>query len=474
MLFSSLIFLFGFLPLVILCYYISPGKLKNYTLLAFSILFYAWGGVTYTVILLLSIILNYIFVKRIQTSETKSKTWLSIGLTVNVLVLVIFKYLGFFIENLNALFFLVADKENSIPNVRIVLPLGISFFTFHQMSLLWDVYRNKATPAVKFTDTSLYITFFPQLVAGPIVRYKDIIGQIRGRTETWEFFNAGIQRFILGLFKKVIIANTCASIADSVMAEQLNTISSSAAWLGIVAYTLQIYFDFSGYSDMAIGLAKLFGFTIMENFNFPYISKSIKEFWRRWHISLSTWFRDYVYIPLGGNQKSQRRTYLNLILVFFLTGFWHGATWSFIVWGLFHGIFLIIERLGLEKLLMKIPQVVSWAYTLLVVMIGWVFFRIEKLLDALEYILKLFGGGVTGSKSVLYFLDSEKLTILILAIVSSTILVVKIKEVLDNIALNRFAGFYGLVKNIVLVFMFVYSVVILNAGSYNPFIYFRF
>lgn len=474
MLFSSLIFLFGFLPLVILCYYLSPGKLKNYTLLAFSILFYAWGGVTYTVVLLFSIILNYIFVKRIQTSENKSKTWLSIGLTVNVLVLVIFKYLGFFIENLNDLFSLVVDKENSIPNVRIVLPLGISFFTFHQMSLLWDVYRNKTTPAVKFADTALYITFFPQLVAGPIVRYKDIIGQIRDRQESLEFFNAGIQRFILGLFKKVIIANTCASIADSVMAEQLNSISSSAAWLGIVAYTLQIYFDFSGYSDMAIGLAKLFGFTIMENFNFPYISKSIKEFWRRWHISLSTWFRDYVYIPLGGNQKSQGRTYLNLILVFFLTGFWHGATWSFIVWGLFHGIFLIIERLGLEKLLMKIPQVVSWSYTLLVVMIGWVFFRIEKLPDAWGYISKLFGGGVAGNKSVLYFLDSEKLTILILAIISSTILIIKIKEIMDSIALKRLVSFYGLLKSIVLIFMFVYSVVILNAGSYNPFIYFRF
>ncbi|MES2590986.1 MAG: MBOAT family O-acyltransferase [Bacteroidota bacterium] len=474
MLFSSLVFLFGFLPIIIAAYYFSPKKIRNYLLLILSILFYAWGGVSYSVILIISILLNYFFVKKIQGNSLKSYHWLVTGLIINTLVLVVFKYLNFFIDNINEFSALLSKENIPLANVKIALPLGISFFTFHQMSLLWDVYRNKNTPAVRFTDTALYITFFPQLVAGPIVRYKDIIGQIKDRKESFEFFNSGIQRFVLGLFKKVIFANTCASIADTIMSNDLQFIDTSAAWLGIIAYSLQIYFDFSGYSDMAIGLAKMFGFTIMENFNFPYISKSIKEFWSRWHISLSTWFRDYVYIPLGGNQKGKRRTYINLILVFLLTGFWHGATWSFIFWGLFHGVFLIIERVGLDSVLKKLPAFISWVYTILIVMIGWVFFRIEKLPDALNYVGKLFGGGHQGDMDFIYFMDREKLLIFSLALISCTTLFVWLKGIVQKIQTDFLLFPYLLMKNILLILLFVYSITVLNAGSYNPFIYFRF
>jgi len=474
MLFSSLVFLFGFLPIIIAAYYFANPKIKNYLLLFFSVLFYAWGGVSYTIVLLVSILLNYFFVKRIQGSSSKNHRWLIIGITINVLILMVFKYMNFFIGNINDLCVLFSKDGGQIPNVKIVMPLGISFFTFHQMSLLWDIYRNKNTAPVKFADTALYITLFPQLVAGPIVRYKDIIGQIKNREESFELFNSGVQRFILGLFKKVVFANTCAVIADAIMSSEVNYINVSAAWLGIIAYTLQIYFDFSGYSDMAIGLGRMFGFKIMENFNFPYISQSIKEFWSRWHISLSTWFRDYVYIPIGGNRKGNRRTYINLITVFFLTGFWHGATWSFIFWGLFHGSFLIIERVGFDKLLKKFPSVISWSYTILVVVIGWVFFRIEKLSDAFDYVFKLFGFGHQGDKSFVYFMDREKLLILILAIISCTTIFSRLKSILNKVQSNNILLPYQVIKNGILILMFLYSVTILNAGSYNPFIYFRF
>jgi len=310
------------------------------------------------------------------------------------------------------------------------LPLAISFFTFQQMSLLWDVFRDPETKKPKFLNTALYISFFPQLIAGPIVRYNDIIYQIRNRVESVELFSSGIRRFILGLFKKIVFANTCAAIADSIMNNNVADISTSLAWLGIIAYAFQIYFDFSGYSDMAIGLGRMFGFKILENFNFPYISKSIKEFWRRWHISLSSWFRDYVYIPIGGNRIGVSRTYFNLLIVFLLTGFWHGATWSFVFWGVFHGLFLIIERLGFDKLLNKLPGVFSWAYTMLVVLIGWVFFRIENISDSFLYVGKLFGVGDKGTLNSIDFLNNERIVILILAAISSSTLLLKFKDYL--------------------------------------------
>ncbi len=476
MLFSSLVFLFVFFPLILISYYFSPKKIRNYTLLVFSIVFYAWGGVSYTAILIVSILLNYLLAKKIQSSENKKKLWLVNGLILNIIILFVFKYLNFFIDNYNDLF-VIFGKSKQISNFKIVLPLGISFFTFQQMSLLWDVYRDKEMPKIRFLNTALYISFFPQLIAGPIVRYKDIIQQIIKRTESIELFNLGVQRFIIGLFKKVVFANTFAVIADEIMSNNIDHLSTSAAWLGIIAYSLQIYFDFSGYSDMAIGMGRMFGLKIFENFNFPYISTSIKEFWRRWHISLSSWFRDYVYIPIGGNRIGISRTYVNLFVVFLLTGFWHGATWSFVFWGLFHGIFLIIERFGLGKILKIIPKPISWLYTILVVVLGWVFFRIENISDAFAYVEKLFGIGVQGNIYAHQMLTNETLIILIIALISCSTIFLRIKNLLLRMPTNVFnllTPTYTFAKYIFLLILFVYSIILLNSGSYNPFIYFRF
>lgn len=474
MLFPSLVFLFAFLPLVLLLYYILPKNRRNVLLLFFSIVFYAWGGVSYTLILICSILLNYLFVKQIEKNTHHKKQWLSIGLIVNISIIFVFKYLDFFILNINELAFLFDHSVKQIPEANIILPVGISFFTFQQMSLLWDVYRNPEVKKIKFFDTALYISFFPQLIAGPIVRYNDIIAQIQSRKETVKLFNSGAQRFIFGLFKKVIIANTCAGIADSIIDNNFHDISSPVAWLGIIAYAFQIYFDFSGYSDMAIGLGRMFGFHILENFNFPYISKSIKEFWRRWHISLSTWFRDYVYIPIGGNRKGLNRTYVNLFIVFLLTGFWHGATWSFIFWGMFHGLFLVIERLGFDKILKRVPRIIRWSYTMIVVLVGWVFFRVEHISEAFYYVTRMFNGGLLADVTIYDYLNRENMLILILALIMSTPVLKKIGVELIKFSNGRFRIPYTIISAIALMAMFACSVMYINSGSYNPFIYFRF
>jgi len=470
-LFSSLIFLFVFLPIILLVYYAMPRKGKNAVLFVFSLLFYAWGGVSYTAILVISILFNFWFARRISNVTNTRKRWLFIGLTFNIVVLATFKYLVFFIDNINDISWLMFDGYKPITELKIILPLGISFFTFQQMSMLWDIYREEKPLKPRFLDTALYISFFPQLVAGPIVRYHDIIDQIKSRTESFELMNSGISRFIIGLFKKVVFANTCAMVADPIMECDYEMLSTSAAWLGILAYTLQIYFDFSGYSDMAIGLGRMFGFRILENFNLPYISRSIKEFWRRWHISLSSWFKDYVYIPIGGNRFGVRRTYINLMLVFLLTGFWHGATWSFIVFGLYHGLFLVFERIGFGKFLERIPSVLSWSYSIFIVMIGWVIFRTETLDEASSFIAKLFGSG-DGQISALSYLDPEKITILGLCIVASFPLNLK-----PNFTLDPDSSLYislSITKNFVYLALFLYTVMVINSGSYSPFIYFRF
>src|SRR5690554_6760865 len=444
MLFNSFVFLFAFLPLLLVLYYVTPKKYRNYTLLLFSLIFYAWGGVSYSLILISSILINYLFVKQIEKNIAHKKRWLIVGLILNILIIVLFKYLDFILYNINVLGYAFDTDFPLIPYQNIVLPLGISFFTFQQMSLLWDVYRNENTQKTSLANIALYISLFPQLIAGPIVRYNDIVDQIKSRVSTIQLFRSGVQRFILGLFKKVIIANT-----------------------------FQIYFDFSGYSDMAIGLGRMFGFRILENFNFPYISKSIQEFWRRWHISLSTWFRDYVYIPLGGNRKGPYKTYFNLITVFFLTGIWHGATWSFVVWGLFHGLFLIIERLGFKSILNRLPNALQWFYTILVVMVGWVLFRVEALPDAIAYIVKLFSFEQMNNNSFLYYLNNEKIIVLLLAVVSSSLFFVKIKAYLDK--RNYFQTIaVQTALDIGFVILLLICIVYINSGSYSPFIYFRF
>jgi alginate O-acetyltransferase complex protein AlgI len=473
MLFNSIVFLFAFLPLLLILYYLTPKKYRNYTILLASLLFYAWGGVSYTLILIGSILVNYLFVKQIEKNNSLKKTWLIIGLIVNILIIVLFKYLDFLIDNINIVGTAINSDFAAIPFQNIVLPLGISFFTFQQMSLIWDVYRNENTEKTTLPNIALYISLFPQLIAGPIVRYNDIVGQIKHRVYSFPLFRSGIQRFVLGLFKKVIIANTCGELADNIFNSSFDSLDTPTAWLGIIAYSLQIYFDFSGYSDMAIGLGRMFGFKILENFNFPYISKSIQEFWRRWHISLSTWFRDYVYIPLGGNRNGPYKTYFNLITVFFLTGIWHGATWSFVIWGLFHGFFLIMERLGFKTILDKLPKGIQWFYTILVVMIGWVLFRVEVFSDALDYIATLFSFQLSENMNFLTYLNNERILILILALLSSSLFFLKIKEFLVKRKLFQKFAFQSFMDFSVVALLLI-CIIYINSGSYSPFIYFRF
>ncbi|MCF8277548.1 MAG: MBOAT family protein [Flavobacteriales bacterium] len=477
MLFSSLLFLFAFLPTVLLLNLVFKKNARNFLLLFFSLLFYAWGGVTDTLILIGSIIINHVLASRIVATDGMSrKRWLQIGIITNALIIISFKYLGFMAENLNLVFSSIGFAME-IPRIKIRLPLGISFFTFQQMSMLWDIYRQHDKRKLKLAETALYVSFFPQLIAGPIVRYHDIIDQIRNRVLSIDLFHSGVQRFIIGLFRKVILANTCAIIADEIMDLPVTELSTSVAWLGIVAYAFQIYFDFSGYSDMAIGIGRMLGFRILENFNFPYVSRSIQEFWRRWHMSLSTWFRDYVYIPLGGNRMGVARTYINLLTVFFLTGLWHGATWSFIFWGLFHGFFLVLERLGMNNLLDRLPRPISWSYTMLVVLVGWVFFRIEDFSSASNYVGLLFGLGESNPISVLQFVDREKLLVLAAAGLFSTTLPQLVLNWITT-QLSKLGNWHQwpleLFKAAVLLLIVLSCAMYENADSYNPFIYFRF
>lgn len=385
MIFSSLIFLFLFLPLTLLGYYLIRPAYRNGFLLLASLIFFAWGGVSYTLILIAVILFNYFIswlVQRLRGTP-KGYRWLAVGVAVNILVLAFFKYTVFALENINFLRLQLGAARFPLP--KIVLPVGISFYIFHCISYLVDIYRRKSDAQRNILDLSLYICMFSQLVAGPIIRYSDVWMQLRHRDHHLAKFSSGVERFIIGMAKKVLLANTFGYTADQFFNSDLTQLSAINAWLGLICYTLQIYYDFAGYSDMAIGLGRMFGFEFMENFNFPYIARSVKEFWRRWHISLSTFFRDYVYIPLGGNRVAVSRMYVNLLLVFFLTGFWHGASWNFVIWGLFHGFFLVMERLFLERWLQRAGRPLANIYTLLVVMLAWVLFRAETLGQALQY-----------------------------------------------------------------------------------------
>jgi alginate O-acetyltransferase complex protein AlgI len=473
MLFSSLTFLFVFLPIVLLGYYLIPKTWKNNWLLLLSIVFFAWGGIPNTVLFLGSILINYFFTLKINAQSNK-KNWLVVGLVFNTGILVAFKYLNFIIENIHFISQLFGSLHaNQLPELSIALPLGISFYTFHQMSMLWDAYRSEEKQPFTFADSALYVAFFPQLIAGPIVRYKEIIQQIRSRKESMSLFSSGIEQFILGLGKKIILANGCAALADDVFSYHPHELTSSAAWLGIVAYTLQIYFDFSGYSDMAIGLGRMFGFELPMNFNAPYLARGIRDFWHRWHISLSNWFRDYVYIPLGGNRVPVRRMYVNLLIVFLLTGFWHGATWSFVFWGLFHGLFIVLERIYGEEAFNKLPRFPVWVYTILVVMIGWVFFRVEHFADAVDYVGVMFGFSSPTGMQATVFVDTEKATMLVL----SALFALRF-FILPSSNIWKKRAFWlektTLLRHVALLFLFLFCVAELTAGSYNPFIYFRF
>ncbi|PXX27818.1 alginate O-acetyltransferase complex protein AlgI [Arenibacter sp. ARW7G5Y1] len=471
MVFSSITFLFLFLPIVLLIYYTINKRLRNFFLTISSLFFYAWGEKELVMLMIFSIAINYLGGLVIDyVSEKKSKKakiFTLVFVLINVLILGYYKYANFFIESINQIGLTQFSTINEI-----LLPIGISFFTFQGMSYLIDVYYQKVPAQKNLVSLALYISMFPQLIAGPIVRYIDVSKQIESeRTFRADQFREGLFRFITGLFKKVIIANQMGFIANEVFSNSFNEVGTISLWIGIITYSFQIYFDFSGYSDMAIGLGKMFGFDFLENFNYPYISQSIQEFWRRWHISLSTWFRDYLYIPLGGNRHGNFRTYYNLIIVFFITGLWHGASWNFIVWGLFHGFFLIIERVGFGSVLNKLPKILRHIYTLLVVLIGWVFFRIETLTDAMLFLKGMFGYSIKGNELIYQYFNPYFIFVLILAIVFST----PITRVFSNLATRVMAKSYQkMLAYPIMLILFLLCLLELAESNYNPFIYFRF
>lgn len=461
MLFSSPVFVFIFLPIVILINLLLPIKLSNIWLLLVSLVFYAWGEPVYIILLLISSLVNYFFailIKKNDGKKSAKKAYLTLNIIFNLGLLGVFKYSNFVIDTVNSLL------NTNIDLVDIALPIGISFYTFQTMSYVIDVYRNKVDVQKSYPKLLLYISFFPQLIAGPIVKYRDIEREIDNRTVDLNKMTQGMERFIIGLGKKMLISNTMAFVADSIYALEAYQVNSFVVLTGAISYMLQIYFDFSGYSDMAIGLGKMFGFNFLENFNYPYISQSIQEFWRRWHISLSSWFKEYVYIPLGGNRKGKFRTVLNKVTVFFLTGLWHGASWNFVVWGLFNGLFLLLEELVLR--LKKWPRFIRHIYTITIVLISFIFFRADTMAQALDFI-----GGLTNFSTMSpevsglmnTLINVKFIFILILAIIGSTPLV---KRLLDRININ--------IKFIFLIFVWILCLLNLSAATYNPFIYFRF
>ena len=457
MLFSSIPFLFYFLPCVLLLYAISPKKFKNFTLLICSLVFYAWGEPRLVLLMLITVLGGYILGLLTEKFNKHKKLFLTLAVALSLGFLGYFKYVDFFIENINLMTGL------SIPLLNVALPIGISFYTFQLLSYNIDVYRGNVPAQRNFVDLATYISLFPQLIAGPIVRYSDVAKQLRNRNHSFDKIALGVRRFVIGLSKKIIIANTLGEICE--IFKSSNDKSVLYFWLYAVAFALHIYFDFSGYSDMAIGLGKLFGFDFAENFDYPYISKSITEFWRRWHISLGTWFRDYVYIPLGGSRVGMVRLIINLLIVWMLTGFWHGAEWNFILWGLYFAVLLIVEKLFLLKWLNH-SKVISRIYVLLLVVISFVIFNAGSINEAFVYIGGMLGVGdyPLVSTEALYYLK-DYLFVLIIAIVGATNF--------PKYFVTKFKTLQWL-EPIVLIALLVVSTAYLVDGSFNPFLYFRF
>lgn len=472
MVFSSSLFLLYFLPVFLLFYYFSDTRYRNYVALAASLFFYAWGAPDFIFIVIGSIVVDFYVVKIMHQAGGNRKRWLlAFSIVLNIGLLLYFKYANFFVENLNALIVSMGGKPADWAYVA--LPIGISFFSFQKMTYSVDVYRKVHSPLKKLSDFALYILMFPQLIAGPIVRFNEIADQLEDRRDNENMDNrlTGFFRFALGLGKKVLIANVLGEYADSVFAMEPSSITSATAWMGILAYAFQIYYDFAGYSDMAIGLGRMIGFDFPENFNNPYISQNISEFWRRWHITLGRWMRDYLYIPLGGNRVSARRMYFNLWLVFLISGFWHGAAWNFVVWGAFHGLFLIADRLFLLRFFNAIGKYPSIAITFVITLIGWVLFRSETMEYAVSFIGRMFG--FIGGPS-LYV--SQKVWIIL--------------------SIGTFFGFWAafgriekwqhrlfekiqslstiVIMTALSIILFIVSLAAITSSGFNPFIYFRF
>ena len=478
MVFASPVFLFLFFPLVLAAYFALPRRWGNGVLLVASIAFYIWGEGVMVVLVLTSVAFNWIMGGRIGAAEDTSARRRGLALAVggNLVLLAIFKYANFLAANLNVV--LGGLGWGTITLAAIPLPLGISFFTFHSISYLIDIYRRNASVQRSVGNYALYIMLFPQLIAGPIIRYKDIAAQITQRRSRCADVAEGVRRFIIGLGKKVLIANTLGGVADQIFGIAPHQLNTPAAWLGIVCYTLQIYFDFSGYSDMAIGLMRIFGFRVLENFNYPYISQSIREFWRRWHISLSNFFRDYLYIPLGGNRRGTLRAYGNLIVVFLLCGLWHGANWTFIVWGVWHGVFLVLEHAGLGGALERAWRPLRHAYALAAVVGGWVLFRCDTLAHAGAYYAALGGSGAATQAlhPLAMYLDPLVAATLAVALIAS----MPLGRAFEAVAYRITGRCSGVAQAMAvgecawLALVLVAACAYLAAGTYNPFIYFRF
>ncbi len=492
MVFSSIIFLCVFLPVMIIGYYILPKKLKNVFLLLGSLFFYAWAEPKYVILIVAAIIGNYGFGLLIarfakQATEKKAsilkKAAMITAVVFNLGILIYFKYFVLLVTTINSL----SGAKLSIP--EIILPIGISFYVFKSISYIVDVYRIEGTVDTNGEtctlveknpiDFALYVSMFPEIMSGPISRYKDVKVSIKEHVLTVSSFTAGTERFIIGLAKKAIIANGIGEVADKIFSSNIDYMGTPVAWLGAILYTLQIYHDFAGYSDMAIGLGKIFGYDLMENFNYPYISQSITEFWRRWHISLSRWFRDYLYIPLGGNRKGN--VYFNLFVVFLATGIWHGAAWGFLIWGLWHGLFMLIERvLKSKNLKWKIPSFIKWLYTMLVVTFGWVLFKLEEIGPTLDYMGVMFHTKVNSftAFSLRYYLDNKTIFLLVLAVIVTIpwaqILPRRLGSAIAAVSIADSGSPAVIVKRILLLLLLLLSMMFIVNSTYSPFIYFKF
>lgn len=464
MVFSSLVFMFAYLPITLLAYYLVPRQGRNIFLFIVNLIFYGWGEPKLVLLMVFNIFFNYIggwLVDKYRADAKKKKLFLILTCVLDIGILAVFKYTGMITETLNMLPFL------NIPELQISLPIGISFYTFQTMSYVIDVYRDDAPVSKNFINFGTYVALFPQLIAGPIVRYRDVAEQLVNRRETLEMFTRGVKLFMVGLAKKVIIANTMGTLTTNIFATTDEN-GVVGTWVGMIAYTFQIYFDFSGYSDMACGLGNMMGFEFLKNFNYPYIAKSITDFWRRWHISLSTWFKEYVYIPLGGNRKGVKRQILNLLIVWGLTGLWHGAAYNFVLWGLYYGLLLILEKFVLKKFLDRLPSFVQHIYTLFIIIIGWGLFYFTDVGQLGEFMADLFnfGNGICGNQA--FNLIMSNLPMLIIAAVASTPLATMLYTRFEH------RRFMWIPETLYCMGVLAVSTASLVNQSYNPFLYFRF
>lgn len=469
MVFSSVLFLFRFLPVFFICYYVAPGRMKNFILLLGSLFFYAWGEPVYVLLMLFSTLSDYVHGRLIEKYRGggRAKLFLVSSVLINLLVLCFFKYADFLIQTVNVLF------GTSIPPLNLPLPIGISFYTFQTMSYTIDVYRGEAEVQRNLLDFGVFVTMFPQLIAGPIVKYRDVEERLHNRSVDICTVSCGMKRFCVGLAKKVLIANNIGELWSEISGMNLGEISALTAWLGILAFAFQIYFDFSGYSDMAIGLGKMMGFYFPENFNYPYISASVTEFWRRWHISLGSWFREYVYIPLGGNRKGLPRQLVNVFIVWMLTGIWHGAGWNFLLWGLWFAFFLSLEKLFLGKILSGLPRAAGILYNSLLVLVGWVLFALETPEQIWGYLKAMAGtGGVLDSQGL--YLGRQYIVLFALAAVAATPLFTRLVKQLEHSGTGLGIGVYRLGEKVIPVILLILAVAGIVDASYNPFLYFRF